>query len=606
MWEPSDAALRCGECRTHFGLFVRKHHCRVCGRVFCDSCTYNRVRIPSVMDACVVQSPTAGMLTTAMRWVQGNPDSPKTQRVCSACHTNIVNVRRSKSIIDAILLVDEVTIEDWRTLRVLSRKFRIAIDTLLNTWKTTGYLPPYKEPSSSQKRLMLANRRLLSGHVAWLGRGFADSIHCHTSCGTLECRTACREVPVQIKRVVDMFLSSAIRTLPSTAHLEDMTNCIASRAVRDPEVFRSIVIPIICSGDTIAGQRLFFQINGRNPALGGKLMQIAPTEVVLRWRKTLLWVEAMKNVAEWEEALHVEPAAWEGATLPSQPDVRILDILSDAVTMKRSSSNPVVIPCVCENARGKRFVQCYLMKQESVLADCAVEELCSMIKFLSSIEDKVAMLITYDVLPLSPTSGMITVVPGCVTLGRLRAEGQSITNYILENNNDESVQALKSRFLGSCAATSVISTIMCVGDRHLDNLLLTRKGELFGVDFAYLCGAEPLGKEFLGSSLRLTPQIIEFLGGVGSVHYNMFKSVAGDVFNLCRRYLPILYVIMRSLVYDEITTDYALREQIESAWMPSGTDITCKILIENRIERVSRGHGGWRDALADTLHGWFT
>ena len=120
------------------------------------------------------------------------------------------------------------------------------------------------------------------------------------------------------------------------------------------------------------------------------------------------------------------------------------------------------------------------------------------------------------------------------------------------------------------------------------------------------CHADAYPSRLPHTSLRLTPQIIEFLGGVGSVHYTMFKNVAGTIFNLCRRYLPVLYVIMSSLVHDGVTTDAALRHQIESAWLPSGTDITCKILIENRIERVSRGGGGWRDALADTLHGWFS
>ena len=119
---------------------------------------------------------------------------------------------------------------------------------------------------------------------------------------------------------------------------------------------------------SVVGQKLFFQINGRDPVLAGQLMQLAPKKAVLRWRKTLLWVEAMKSVARWKGALNVDSVSWEGATLPSQPDVAVVEILADAATKKRSSSNPIIIPCVCQSVvSGKRFVQCFLMKEESLV-----------------------------------------------------------------------------------------------------------------------------------------------------------------------------------------------------------------------------------------------
>lgn len=608
MWEPTDSVITCVGCGVLFNFFTRKHHCRVCGKIYCAACSSERVRIPSMMDACVVQSPDAGLLTSAMRWI--NPAStfssadPETQRVCRKCHRNVINVNRSKVLIDAILIVDELDICDWRVLRTLNTKWKTAMETLLRTWKTTGFLPPYKDPSPSQERLILANNELLSGHIAWLGRRRGTAAyHCSTSCEVLGCRCQCRSVPAQVKRLCSMFLSRDVGRLPSTSNMGEMISAIASRACRDDAIFRCIAVPI-CSEDSITGQKLFFAINGRDSAVGARLMKIAPAEAVLRWRKTLLWVEAMKGLADWDDAIHVEPEDWEGCSLPSQPDVTVVEILRDAMTKKRSSTNPVVIPVVCENRAGKRFVQCMMMKEDSVLADAVIQDLCAMIRALGRGENKTVMLVTYDVLPLNG-KGMITLVPGCTTLGRLWSESQSITNYILENNPNDNVKTLKGRFLGSCAATSVISTLLCVGDRHLDNFCLTRRGDIFGIDYGFILGSEPLGKEFLGSSLRLTPSILEFLGGVGSVHYNLFKRVAGEVFNLCRRYINILFPIIESLVYDGVTTGAFLRRHMESAWLPSGDDISCSIHIQKTIERVSRGSQGWRDAITDTLHRFF-
>ncbi|GAM21759.1 hypothetical protein SAMD00019534_049340 [Acytostelium subglobosum LB1] len=38
-WEDETAVAHCGKCRSNFGLFNRKHHCRHCMKVFCGKCT---------------------------------------------------------------------------------------------------------------------------------------------------------------------------------------------------------------------------------------------------------------------------------------------------------------------------------------------------------------------------------------------------------------------------------------------------------------------------------------------------------------------------------------------------------------------------------------
>uniref|UniRef100_A0A7N0T2N2 1-phosphatidylinositol-3-phosphate 5-kinase n=2 Tax=Kalanchoe fedtschenkoi TaxID=63787 RepID=A0A7N0T2N2_KALFE len=42
-WMPDHSCRVCYECDTHFNLFNRRHHCRVCGRIFCAKCTANTV-----------------------------------------------------------------------------------------------------------------------------------------------------------------------------------------------------------------------------------------------------------------------------------------------------------------------------------------------------------------------------------------------------------------------------------------------------------------------------------------------------------------------------------------------------------------------------------
>ncbi|KAK3025142.1 hypothetical protein RJ639_043924 [Escallonia herrerae] len=46
-WMPDQSCRVCYECDSQFTLFNRKHHCRLCGLVFCSKCTANWVPAPS-------------------------------------------------------------------------------------------------------------------------------------------------------------------------------------------------------------------------------------------------------------------------------------------------------------------------------------------------------------------------------------------------------------------------------------------------------------------------------------------------------------------------------------------------------------------------------
>ena len=44
-WVPDASALFCTACQEEFTFFNRRHHCRVCGRIFCADCSQMRVKI---------------------------------------------------------------------------------------------------------------------------------------------------------------------------------------------------------------------------------------------------------------------------------------------------------------------------------------------------------------------------------------------------------------------------------------------------------------------------------------------------------------------------------------------------------------------------------
>lgn len=54
-WVPDEAVNKCTSCATNFNAFVRRHHCRNCGEIFCDKCTQGRTPLTNEEQAPVVR-----------------------------------------------------------------------------------------------------------------------------------------------------------------------------------------------------------------------------------------------------------------------------------------------------------------------------------------------------------------------------------------------------------------------------------------------------------------------------------------------------------------------------------------------------------------------
>eukprot|EP00948_MAST-09A_sp_MAST-9A-sp1_P001996 g1996.t1 len=85
LWQNDSEATSCANCLVTFSLFLRKHHCRACGKIFCDNCSSHRVRL-DFEDAIRRLSTDS---------IQGTNNSQSAEsklfRVCSSCFEKYSN-----------------------------------------------------------------------------------------------------------------------------------------------------------------------------------------------------------------------------------------------------------------------------------------------------------------------------------------------------------------------------------------------------------------------------------------------------------------------------------------------------------------------------------
>ncbi|KAL1924281.1 uncharacterized protein VTP21DRAFT_7316 [Calcarisporiella thermophila] len=137
-------------------------------------------------------------------------------------------------------------------------------------------------------------------------------------------------------------------------------------------------------------------------------------------------------------------------------------------------------------------------------------------------------LTPYKVLATGSDHGLLQYIPSTPLATVLAENNGSILMYLRKHNPEESSVGtygvdpqVMDTYVKSCAGYCVITYLLGVGDRHLDNLLLTPDGRLFHVDFGFILGRDP--KPF-PPPMKLCKEMVEAMGGANSPHYQRFKS----------------------------------------------------------------------------------
>ncbi|GMN41597.1 hypothetical protein TIFTF001_010820 [Ficus carica] len=165
-----------------------------------------------------------------------------------------------------------------------------------------------------------------------------------------------------------------------------------------------------------------------------------------------------------------------------------------------------------------------------------VVQMVSLMDRLLKLENLDLHLTPYKVLATGQDEGMLEFIPSR-SLAQILSEHRSIISYLQKFHPDEHgpfgiTATCLETFIKSCAGYSVITYILGIGDRHLDNLLLRDDGRLFHVDFGFILGRDP--KPF-PPPMKLCKEMVEAMGGAESQYYTRFKSYCCEAYNILRK-----------------------------------------------------------------------
>ncbi|CAG0883100.1 unnamed protein product [Darwinula stevensoni] len=206
---------------------------------------------------------------------------------------------------------------------------------------------------------------------------------------------------------------------------------------------------------------------------------------------------------------------------------------------------------------GGEFVA--IMKQgDDLRQDQLILQMISLMDKLLRRDNLDLKLTPYRVLATSTKHGFVQFIESVPIAEALTLDG-SIQGYLRRHNPSDSgpygISAdVLDNYVRSCAGYCVITYLLGVGDRHLDNLLLTRNGKMFHIDFGYILGRDP---KPMPPPMKLSREMVEAMGGLSSEHYQQFRKQAYIAFLSLRRHANLILNLF-SLMVDASVPDITL------------------------------------------------
>lgn len=266
-------------------------------------------------------------------------------------------------------------------------------------------------------------------------------------------------------------------------------------------------------------------------------------------------IERLQAFLQDPEINKINFSSFDELPLPLDPNIRVLGIYPERATLFKSA----LMPCRLTFKTTTSVDYITIFKYgDDLRQDQLILQIITLMDKLLQTENLDLKLTPYKVLATSCKHGFVQFIDSIGVADILAADG-SIQNFLKKHAPMEGAPygiapEVMDNYVKSCAGYCVVTYLLGVGDRHLDNLLLTKTGKLFHIDFGYILGRDP---KVLPPPMKLSKEMVEAMGGTNSDHFHDFKKLCYTSFLALRRSANLILNLF-SLIIDASIPDIAL------------------------------------------------
>ena len=228
------------------------------------------------------------------------------------------------------------------------------------------------------------------------------------------------------------------------------------------------------------------------------------------------------------------------------------------------------------------------------------------INYMDSLLKKVHLdyeFTTYKVLATSKSDGFVEFVPNSTTISDiLKNNLNEIKPYLkqLSKGREDVLESMLNSYINSCAGYCVVTYILGIGDRHLENLMIDNKGRLFHIDFGYILGKDP--KPY-PPPIKLCKEMVDCMGGKNSKKFEEFKQKCVNAYWVLRENAKVIVNMFYLMIDSGIPelNNIEMLNKLNDKFAPGFDKIQAQnSLLSNLEESVD----AFFPVLMETIHKW--
>lgn len=292
-----------------------------------------------------------------------------------------------------------------------------------------------------------------------------------------------------------------------------------------------------------------------------KKLEILKSMLVEKHKRTIFGSKYESRNILLDEGRYETMVEFPKIAMPLDPSVIVNGTYVEQSAVFKSSLNPLKI--TFKTTHDDKYPIMYKIGDD-LRQDQFVTQIITLIEKILEGENMDLKLKPYKILATGQVEGFIQFIPNNSLSHILAKYNNSILSYLQTFNPDPTAHLnvnsqVMDNYVRSCAGYCVVTYILGVGDRHLENLLLSKDGHFFHADFGYILGQDP--KPF-PPLMKLPIQIIEGMGGYNDINYKLFCQYCFITYITLRKNASLILNLVQLMINTSIP---ALRTGIENS-----------------------------------------